>query len=135
MARFDIAIRDAIGNLAVAVEAKKRLGTDLAWATETHAALVERDALLERVPFLIVTPDRGYLFAGAGDGGGREFDLRQALAPLFARVGTTPAHIHPAAFEALVGQWLDSVLTTATAPADLQRWLPHAGTVQVELGS
>jgi hypothetical protein len=131
--RFDIAVRDRLGNLRLAVEVKRRFGADAAWARDTRRNLVDRDPSLRDVPFLLVTPERAYLWTDPSVEVPRELDVRGELAPHFARMGIVPTAVHPSALEALVWSWLDQALSTGTAPAAIEALIPESDRPQVLL--
>ena len=86
--------------------------------------------------FLLVTPDRLYLWKGAGTGPAQvvpptfEADTRQEFAPYFESAGVDPRQISGHAFELLVAAWLGDItrsVETTDKLSDDQSWLAQSG--------
>ena len=70
--------------------------------------------IMRRRLFLIVTPDRLYLWKNAGTNPVEipptyEVDMPLEFAPYFESAGLDPNHIRGHAFELLVGAWLSDI--------------------------
>jgi hypothetical protein len=115
----DLTLYDRDGRQTAMVEIKNKLGTSGEWAAKLRQNLLAHGGFRGVDFFLLVTPDRLYLWKE--DAGGKpvpvepayEIDVRPLLQPYFARAGLNPATVSGQAFELIVAAWL----------ADLMRWV------------
>lgn len=123
MRRYDFAGYDSFGQLRAVLDVKKRLGTDSSWAMHLRDGQLERGTLPASPAFLLVVPDRAYVWpadAPSGTAPG-ELELGPVLAPYYERLGTTPQTIFPDVFEALVTWWLNDIESKGL-PAPSSAW-------------
>jgi hypothetical protein len=131
----DIALFDSSGQLRTLVEIKKKLGTSREWAAKLRRNLLAHGSFGSVEFFLIVTPDRLYVWK---DAGGEpipieptyEIDAHSILEPYASRAGLDPATVSNPAFELIVTSWLADLIRSASAaekPAGEQSWLRDSG--------
>lgn len=117
-ARADLALYNSHGRLTAIVEVKSKVGTSRTWATLTRRNILAHGDICGVEFFLLITPDRMYLWKDAGTGPvpappTYEADMAAEFAPYFAGAGICPEHISGDAFELLVGAWLGDVMRSA----------------------
>ena len=66
VAYADLALYDRSGRLAAVAEVKSRFGTSREWAAQTRRNILAHGAPSDADFFLLVTPDRLYLWKDAG---------------------------------------------------------------------
>ncbi len=133
--RVDIALYARNGQLTVVVEIKNILGTSRTWATQTRRNILAHGGSCDVIYFLIVTPDRLYLWKNAGTNPAQipptyEVDMQLEFAPYFKSAGLEPNHIRGHAFELLVGAWLSDVTRSGKATGQFDNecsWLNKSG--------
>ena len=113
--RTDLTLYDRHGRPRVAVEVRHRRGTTSDWAAKLRRNLLAHGDLAAADYFLMVTPDRFYLWQGAGtaleaipptyDGESRSF-----FAPYLERAGIDPETVSRPAFELTVAAWLGDLM-------------------------
>lgn len=114
-ARADLAVYNSHGRLTAIVEVKSKMGTSRTWATLTRRNILAHGDIGGVEFFLLVTPDRMYLWKDAGIAPDPvpptyRADTTTEFAPYFAGAGVRPDDISGHAFELLVGAWLDDVM-------------------------
>lgn len=112
----DLVLYDKAGRLAVVVEVKAKRGTSKEWAARLRSNLLAQVDVLPRAPyFLVVTPDRLYLWKNAHEDAGREapvmpphveIDARPLFGPYLQRAGLELDQVSGQAFELVVMSWL-----------------------------
>ena len=137
LTRTDLALYDRSGRLTAVAEIKNKLGTSGEWAAQTRRNILARGGPPCHADyFLLVTPDRLYLWKGAGTGPAQvvpptvEADTRQEFAPYFESAGVDPQQISGHAFELLVAAWLGDItrsVGTTDKLSDDQSWLARSG--------
>lgn len=115
--RADLALYDKNGRLTAVAEVWNRSGTSPTWAAKTRRNLLAHGNYRESDFFLLVTPDRLYVWKDAGTTPVErlptyEADSRHLFAPYFRSAGIDPQEVSGQAFELLVASWL----------SDLTRW-------------
>lgn len=133
--RADLALYDHDGQLAAIAEIKNKVGTSPEWAAKLRRNILAHGDFLGIGFFLLVTPDRLYLWKNAG-GEPRlveptyEIDARPRLQPYFARAGVDPSGVSGRAFELVVTAWLADLVRSAGSPetlAEAPRGLVESG--------
>ena len=135
VAYADLALYDRSGRLAAVAEVKNRFGTSREWAAQTRRNILAHGAPSEADFFLLVTPDRLYLWKDAGTDPIRvpptfEADTQPEFAPYFQRAGLDPHDVSGHAFELLVAAWLGDVIRSEGAVANFagdRSWLSKSG--------
>ena len=131
----DLALYDCSGRLTAVAEIKNRIGTSREWAAQTRRNILAHGASCNADFFLLVTPDRLYLWKDAGTEPVRvpptfEADTQSEFASYFQRAGLDPRNVSGHAFELLVAAWLGDVIRSegpAERFAGSQRWLAKSG--------
>ena len=116
---FDFVVRNAAGDLVLAVEAKAKLGTDAAWAQEMRSRITSRSPIARSMALLLVTPDRMYVWRAeaASDTAPVMLDSSILLATHFARVGVQSGRpVDAQVFEEIVHWWLQDLATGVCEP-------------------
>ncbi|MYE00380.1 MAG: hypothetical protein F4Y03_03755 [Alphaproteobacteria bacterium] len=134
-ARADLGVYDSRGRLTAIAEVKAKLGTSADWAAKTRRNLLDYGAFGDAEFFLIVTPDKIYLWKDAGTSPDPVpptyvVDTESELGRYFRRTGIQPESISGHAFELLVSAWLSSVTRSTEASTDDNRipgWLAETG--------
>lgn len=127
-AKSDLVLYDRHGQLAALVIIKNKRGTTRDWATQFRRNILASEAL-PPVPFLlIVTPDRLYLWRGAGNEPvlvppTYEGDPSPMIEPYFRRSRVDPGQVSSLVFEFIVDAWLSDLIRGDRAGG----WLEHSG--------
>jgi hypothetical protein len=131
---YDFAAYDKDGRLSVVVEAKRRLRTDAAWATELRRNIFAHEAVPQAV-FMVVVPDKVYVWNAVAREQDKpiEIDASSIFAPYFEQTGISPDTIEPQAFEQLVSWWLNDL--ARMDPVAIDRRLRESGIVEALAGS
>ena len=132
---FDLALYDGNGRLAAVAEIKNKLGISRKWAALTRRNILAHGASCSVEFFLLVTPDRLYLWRDAGTESTEVpptyvADTRSEFEPYFERARVEPRSVSGAAFELLVAAWLGDVIRSegvAGEHPDERSWLVESG--------
>lgn len=135
MQRADLALYDPEGQLTTLVEVKNKVGTSRDWAAKLRRNMLAHGGFRTGDFFLLVTPDRLYLWQGAGRKPvpvepTYEIDARPLLRPYFSRAGVDPATVSGEAFELIVAAWLADLTRSRVpteTPARDEGWLAESG--------
>jgi hypothetical protein len=125
----DLAAYDRSGQVTVLVQIKTKLGASREWAERFRRNIVAHGRLPPARFFLLVLPDRFFLWEGAAEAP-EEYDAGPVLRPYFERAGVTLGAISGAGFELLVSSWLSDVLHADRAPDSsdkVPKWLTASG--------
>ncbi len=117
----DLAMFSRDGQLTAVAEVKNRRGTSREWAAQLRRNILAHGGFPKTDFFLMVTPDRLYLWRRGGNQPnlvepGFEIDAQPIFAPYFERSGVDPRLMSSSTFELVVDAWL----------ADLMRSDPDA---------
>lgn len=131
----DLALYDGSGRLTAIVEVKNRFGTSAEWAARTRRNILAHGGRWRSDFFLLITPDRLYVWKDAGgDPVERlpkyEADLGPIFAPYFENADLDPRKVSGQAFELLVAAWLSDLTRSSSRPKDRehqQDWLDESG--------
>jgi len=135
MAVADFAIYDQAGQLAAVAEVTSKTGTTHEWATQFRRNILAFDGFPGTDFFLLLAPDRYYLWKRGGKNGEAtepmfEGDATPLFAPYFAAARLEPNTIRDWAFEMVVASWFSDLLRpwapTGEVPAQ-QQWLVDSG--------
>ena len=134
-ATADLALYDRSGRLTAVAEIKNKHGTSREWAAQTRRNILAHGRSYRADFFLLVTPDRLYVWKGAGTEPLQtpptyEADTKSGFAPYFESAGVDPRYVSGHAFELLVGAWLGDLIRseeTAGELGDDQNWLAKSG--------
>lgn len=131
----DIAIFDRSGQIAAVAEIKRQLGTSRDWAVQLRRNLLAHGIRRVGDYFLLITPDRLYLWKDAGMNPEKvppthEADMQPEFARYFEGAGIDPDDISGAAFELLIGAWFGQLTLLKDEAKDLaesRSWLAESG--------
>ena len=131
----DLAIYDRSGKLAAVAEIKRRLGTSCDWAAKTRRNLLAHASLCNAGYFLLITPDRLYLWKDAGMESDQvppthEAEMQSEFARYFVDAGIDPGDVSGHAFELLVGAWFSEMLRSEGEAKDFaenRKWIAESG--------
>ena len=121
---MDLAIYDSGGQLAAVVEVKAKRGTSRTWAAEFRRNLLTHGGNYRPIYFLIVTPDRIYLWKNAGTipqilDPDYEIDARLIFKPYLDAAHLGEDRISGGAFEIIVMSWLNRLTIAPSFDDDL----------------
>ena len=130
-----LALYDRSGRLTAFVEVKNKRETSHEWAAQTRRNILAHGGLCNADFFLLVTPNRLYMWKDAGTDPfavppSYEADTQSAFAPYFESAGVDPERISGQAFELLVAAWLSDVIRaeeTTGGSGTSQSWLVKSG--------
>ena len=131
----DLTLYDRDGRLIAVAEVKNKQGTSCEWAAKLRRNILAHGGRYNADFFLLVTPDRLYIWKNAGTAPTLiqptyELDARPIFAPYFERVGVKPGDISGHAFELVVAAWLGDLVRSEKqreALTDGQRLLAESG--------
>jgi hypothetical protein len=130
MTNIDLALRSRLGQLMVAVEIKNLWDTSSEWAAELRRNILAHGNFPHTQYFLLVTPDRLYLWK---DGGvepvaiapSYESDAQPVFGGYIERSGLDPSDISRPAFELVVSSWLADLIRSDETPES--SWMATSG--------
>jgi len=133
--RADLTLYDSSGRLTAAAEIKNKLGTTSEWAAKTRRNLLAHSGICSADFFLLITPDRLYVWKNAGADSIEtpptyEADAKPLFAPYLERAGLGPHLESSHAFELVVSTWLGDVIRSselAETNSDNDNWLTTSG--------
>jgi hypothetical protein len=131
----DLALYDRDGQLIAVVEVKNKQGTSREWAAKFRRNMLVHGGYYKADFFLLVTPDRLYIWKNAGTTPTLveptyELDAQPLFAPYFERAGVNPSDISGQAFELVVAAWLGDLVRSEEPREALtngQRLLAESG--------
>jgi hypothetical protein len=131
----DLALYNCNGQLTAIVEVKNKLGTSREWAIQLRRNILADSGHYNAVFFLLVTPDRLYLWKTAGTPSAilqsqYEINAEPIFAPYFDRAGVDPHNVSSHAFELVVTAWLSDLVRSEELPEQYtneQKWLVESG--------
>jgi hypothetical protein len=131
----DLALYDRDGQLAAVAEVKNKVGTSREWAAKLRRNILAHGGFPATDFFLLVTPDRLYLWRKAGGEPAQveptyEADAHPLLEPYFPRTGVNPPEVSGNAFELVVAAWLADLVRSPESWQSIaaqHRWLVESG--------
>ena len=131
----DLSIYDRDGQLTGIVEIKNKLGTSREWAAKLRRNILAHGGFRNIDFFLLVTPDRLYLWKGAGVEPKRvrptyEVAAQPFLERYFKKAAVDSGAISGEAFELVVAAWLADLVRYEPASKKLAEehcWLVESG--------
>jgi len=135
LSRVDLALYDRNGQLTAIAEVKNKLGTSREWAAQLRRNILAHGGHYSADFFLLVTPDRLYLWKNAGAAPTLvqptyEANTQPIFAPYFERAGVDPHNVSGQAFELVVAAWLGDLVRSEEESEQLangQSWLVESG--------
>ena len=133
--RADLTLYDPSGRLTAVAEIKNKLGTSSEWAAKTRRNLLAHSGFSSADFFLLVTPDRLYVWKEAGANPVEvpptyQADAEPIFGPYFKRSGIGPDQVSSHAFELVVTTWLDDIIRSSGIEdenIDHESWLAKSG--------
>lgn len=115
MLHADLALYDRNGQLVALVDVKNKIGTNSEWAADLRRNLLSLGEFGPVVYFLVVTPERVYLWKDGGNQSASlmpdyEIEAHSFLAPYIQHARIPPGGVGGAAFELAVGSWLADLM-------------------------
>ena len=141
-ADWDLSIYDRNGKLALGVEVKTKLNASPEWATHLRQNLLAHDIFAQATYFLMVFPDRFYLWTHP-DSQHRQsqptyqIDAYPILQPYFKHAGVTADQISGPSLELIIASWLGAIIHGEQPPEVLdesQTWLVESGLYDALVG-
>lgn len=113
--RVDLAMFSNDGQLTAVAEVKNRRDTSSDWAAQLRRNILAHGGFPETAFFLMVTPDRLYLWKRSSNQPdliepAYEIDAQPIFAPYFERSGVDPGQVSRPAFELVVDAWLADLM-------------------------
>ena len=111
----DIALYDRNGRLIAVAEVKNKLGTSREWAAKFRSNMLVHGGLAQADFYLLVTPDRLYIWKNAGTSPSLiqptyDLDAQPLFAAYFEKAGISPGDVSGHAFELVVSAWLGDLV-------------------------
>ncbi len=134
-AGWDLSIHNRNDQRILDIEVKTKLNASPEWAARFRRNILAHGTFPKGPYFLMVFPDRFYLWTGAdAQSDQREptytIDARPILQPYFERAGVTAEHISDQSLELIVASWLGTIIYSEQSPEDInksQQWLVDSG--------
>ena len=133
--RADLTLYNRDGQLIAVVEVKNKLGTSALWAAQLRSNILAHGGFQNVPYFLLITPDRIYLWKDAGTDPVTisptcEKAAQDIFSPYFDKSAIEPSEVSGAAFELIVAAWLENLVRAANKPEELTGeadWLAAPG--------
>ena len=133
--RADFTLYSPGGRLAAVAEVKKKFRTSEQWATKLRQNLLAYESLSGADFFLLVTPDRLYVWKKKGKAlkavrPDFVVNAKTIFAPYFERAGINPDEVSGYAFELIVESWLTDLTRLEDSQqrsANGKAWLVESG--------
>jgi hypothetical protein len=131
----DLALYNRHGELTAVAEVRNKSGTSREWATQLRCNILAHSGYDKADFFLLVTPDRFYLWKHADTiptliPPHYESAAEAIFAPYFNRAGVDPHNVSSHAFELVVVAWLSDLVRSEEPPEPYtngQNWLVDSG--------
>jgi len=132
--RWDLTVDDRNGQRMLIVEVKTKRNASPEWAARLRRNIRAHGTFPQAPYFLMVFPDRFYLWTDANDQLEREpdyiIDARPILQPYFEQAGVSDAQISGQSLELIVASWLGKLIHASQPFEDTdasQQWLMESG--------
>ncbi|MCY4548471.1 MAG: hypothetical protein OXC28_08890 [Defluviicoccus sp.] len=133
--RADLALYDPAGRLVALAEIKNKRGTSRGWAAKTRRNILAHGGISDVDFFLLITPDRLYLWKDAGTDPvevppSYQAEADSLFSPYLEGAGVDPRSVGGHAFELIVSAWLSDVMRSAVSTnghGDDRSWLARSG--------
>lgn len=133
--RWDLVCYDRNGQLTLAVEVKSKINASPEWAAKLRSNILAHGTFPKTPYFLMVFPDRFYLWTDAGVPSNQSeatymVDAHSILQPYFERAGVTADQISELSLELIVSSWLGEIIHSQKSSESVdesQRWLIDSG--------
>jgi hypothetical protein len=132
---WDLLVDNRIGQLMLIVEVKTKRNASPEWAARLRRNLLAHGTLLKAPYFLMVFPDRFYLWTDADDQIEKSqpdyiIDAGPILKPYFEQAGISEEQISSQSLDLIVASWLGKIIHTEKFLEDTdesQQWLISSG--------
>jgi hypothetical protein len=129
---IDLAVLDSFQRLILTVETKKKFGVSEKWAAETRRNLVAHGFYPLATYFLLVTPEKFFLWSQDSNTLNETLpdfvaDANETLKPYLKELGFNIKQIDSRTFEDVVAHWLKYDVIYSTDKKQLPEWLVKAG--------
>ncbi len=139
---WDLAVDNRSGQRMLIVEVKTKLNTSSKWAARFRHNILAHGTFPKAPYFLMVFPDRFYLWTGADDQPAQSepdysIDARPILQPYFQKAGVSETKISGDSFELIVASWLARIIYASEPIEDTdtsQQWLIESGLYNAIIG-
>lgn len=133
--RWDLSVDDHSGQLTLVVEVKRKTNVSPEWAAKLRRNILAHGTFPEAPYFLMVFPDKFYLWSNAGAYQDQSeptyiIDAAPILQPYFERAGVAADQISGASLELIVASWLGEIIHSDQLPENIetsQKWLLESG--------
>jgi hypothetical protein len=133
--RWDLSVDNRNGQLALGVEIKGKTNVSPEWAAQLRRNLLAHGTLPNAPYFLMVFPDKFYLWSDAEasqDQGQPTYtiDASPILHPYFERAGIASNQISEGSLELIVASWLGEIMYSDQSPEAIDvapPWLIESG--------
>lgn len=132
---WDLSVDNRNGQLALVVEVKRKTNVSPEWAAKLRRNILAHGTFPKAPYFLIVFPDKFYLWANADAYQDQSeptysIDASPILQPYFERAGVRSDQISGDSLELIVTSWLGEIIHSEQLPEninDSQKWLIDSG--------
>ncbi|HEY9619378.1 MAG TPA: hypothetical protein V6C78_03370 [Crinalium sp.] len=132
---WDLSVDNRDGQLALVVEVKRKTNVSPEWAAKLRRNIFAHGTFPKAPYFLMVFPDRFYLWANAEAYQEQSeptysIDASPILQPYFERAGVISGQISGDSLELIVTSWLGEIIHSNQLPEnidDSQQWLIDSG--------
>lgn len=133
-AGWDLLVEDRNGQLALAVEVKSKTNISPQWAARLRSNILAHGTFPEAPYFLMVFPDKFYLWTDAQANRERSeptytIDASPILQPYFERAGVRGEQISSQSLELIIASWLAEIIHSEKCPenVEMRHWLIDSG--------
>jgi len=139
---WDLCVDNVAGQRMLIVEVKTKRNASSEWAAQLRRNILAHGTFPKAPYFLMVFPDRFYLWTGADDQRvQREPDYsinaRPIFQPYFEQAGVSEEKISGQSFELIVASWLGKIIHGSKSIEDTdasQQWLIESGLYDAIIG-
>jgi hypothetical protein len=132
---WDLSVDDRSGQRILVVEVKTKRNASPKWAAQLRRNILAHGTFPKAPYFLMVFPDRFYLWTGADDQPEQRepdysIDARPILQPYFEQAGVSEDKISSQSFEMIMASWLGKIIHASEPLEDTdasQGWLIESG--------
>ncbi|BAZ69604.1 hypothetical protein NIES4106_43770 [Fischerella sp. NIES-4106] len=132
---WDLSVDDRSGQRMLVVEVKTKRNTSPEWVSQFRRNILAHGTFPKAPYFLMVFPDRFYLWTDADDQPEQRepdysIDARPILQPYFEQAGVSEDKISGQSLELIVASWLGRIIHTSEPLEDTetsQQWLIESG--------
>ena len=137
---WDFLVDSRDGELVLAVEIKRKTNVSPEWASEFRRNILSEGNLPKAPYFLMVFPDKFYLWSDTNNQDREEptlIDANPILQPYFERAGLTAENISHQSLELIISSWLGEITHSNSLHRNMensQQWLFKSGLYDALVG-